>query len=153
MSNLLPVPFRSQLIDGYCLPACVEMVLAFYKRSFSQKQLAQLFDSEPMFGTPFSRITRLNKSGIVVDAGKHATWNDVRVIIASRQPYIAAVDLFFMPYAQVDSRHVVVVVGFDATSAFILDPAESSEVLEVAQDGFIAAWFEMECSYAVIRPH
>ncbi|MCB0174576.1 MAG: C39 family peptidase [Anaerolineae bacterium] len=28
MSNVLSVPHRPQLADGYCLPACVQMVLS-----------------------------------------------------------------------------------------------------------------------------
>ncbi len=30
MSMLLPLPFVPQLRDGYCLPACVTMVLTYW---------------------------------------------------------------------------------------------------------------------------
>lgn len=70
--------------------------------------------------------------------------------LASGKPCIAAVDLLFMPYAQVDSRHVVVVIGSDADAVFVLDPAESAGAIQVSTDGFIAAWTEMECAYAII---
>lgn len=152
MSTLLPVPFKSQLAEGYCLPACVEMVLAFYAIFLTQEQLARLFETEPPMGTPFPRITRLEKRGVVVEIGKYSTWDKLYTMLAAGKPCIAAVDLFFMPYAQVDSRHVVVVIGYDADMVFVLDPAEPGGVIQVAKDGFIAAWTEMECAYAVIQP-
>lgn len=93
---------------------------------------------------------RFDNREVSVELGKHSSWNHLCTLVASGKPCIAAVDLSFMPYALVDSRHVVVVVGCDNDSIYVLDPAESAEVIQVAKDGFIAAWIEMESSYAVI---
>lgn len=153
MSNLLPVPFKPQLAEGYCLPACAEMVLAFYGIRITQEQLARLFETQPPMGTPFPRIMRLEKRGVSVEIGKYGDWDQLSTVLTSGKPCIVAVDLLFMPYAQIDSRHVVVVIGCDANAAFVFDPAESAEAISVAKDGFIAAWTEMECSYAIIHPN
>lgn len=40
MPRRLPVPHRSQLAEGYCLPACVEMVLAYWGVERKQSALA-----------------------------------------------------------------------------------------------------------------
>ncbi|MBE7469862.1 MAG: hypothetical protein DPW09_20670 [Anaerolineae bacterium] len=40
MSNSLPIPHRPQLADGYCLPACVQMVLAYWGIERDQAELA-----------------------------------------------------------------------------------------------------------------
>lgn len=157
VSSLLPVPFRLQKAEGYCLPACVEMVLAFYGVAITQEQLARLLETDPLIGTPFSRISRLETTRLAnrelfVEMGKHISWDYLCAIVASGKPCITAVDLSFMPYSLVDSRHVVVVVGWDGDSIFVLDPAESVSVIQIAKDGFIAAWTEMECSYASLTP-
>ena len=151
MSNLLSVPFKPQSAEGYCLPACAEMVLTFYGIRVTQEQLARLFETQPPMGTPFPRIMRLEKRGVAVEIGKYGDWDQLFRTLTAGKPCIVAVDLLFMPYAQLDSRHVVVVIGCDADTAFVLDPAESAEPIQVTKDGFIAAWTEMECSFAVIH--
>lgn len=151
MSNILPVPFRPQQTDGYCLPACAEMVLAYYAIKVKQSQLAHLFETDPSFGTPFSRVTRLSKMGVRVVAKTDGTWDELKQFLDAREPIITAVNLLFIPYIKVDSRHVVVLVGYNDRFAQILDPAQPGEVLAIDENAFIAAWTEMECAYAVIR--
>lgn len=47
LDNSLPVPHRLQKQDGYCLPACVEMVLAYLGISASQEQFPRFPQTTP----------------------------------------------------------------------------------------------------------
>ncbi|MCL4301550.1 MAG: C39 family peptidase [Anaerolineae bacterium] len=40
----LPLSHKSQKGDGYCLPACIQMVLAYLGISRHKSQLAKLWD-------------------------------------------------------------------------------------------------------------
>lgn len=53
---MLRVPYRTQLADGYCLPACVEMVLAYWGLKVSQEKIARQLKTIPGVGTPGSRL-------------------------------------------------------------------------------------------------
>ena len=55
----LSVPHRHQIGDGFCLPACVEMVLASLSAQHNQINIGHALGTKPNIGTPFSAITRL----------------------------------------------------------------------------------------------
>ena len=67
MSPPLLVPYAAQSSDGYCLPACVSMVLAYWGITMSQRRIARALDTGDA-GTPFSRIQRLTKRGLQVES-------------------------------------------------------------------------------------
>ncbi len=72
MANILNVPHRQQESDGLCLPACVQMVLAYLGEIHSQSALARKMGTRPNIGTPHRYITRLR--GMVqgvVEIGLH----------------------------------------------------------------------------------
>jgi hypothetical protein len=67
-SVLLPVPHFEQSRDGYCLPACVRMVLAF----FGDEQTEATFVNQlrtKRFGTPIRNIEWLRGRGYSVTIG------------------------------------------------------------------------------------
>jgi predicted protein tyrosine phosphatase len=66
MSNILPVPHRRQLADGYCLPACVQMVLAYWGIERDQPDLARQLHMIAKAGTPGSRILSLASATLEV---------------------------------------------------------------------------------------
>ena len=46
--------------------------------------------------------------------------------------------------------HAIVLIGYDATRVWLLDPAAATEAVVVAIDEFILAWSEMDYHYAVL---
>ncbi len=59
MANVLSVPHFRQESDGYCLPACAQMVLSYLGVVRSQADLARQLGARPNIGTPHSHLTRL----------------------------------------------------------------------------------------------
>jgi hypothetical protein len=61
----LNVPYQQQLKPGWCLPACVAMVSAYWRQPLSQESVAQWLGTE-LIGTPVGRITGLVRRGFDV---------------------------------------------------------------------------------------
>ncbi|MCB0022927.1 MAG: C39 family peptidase [Caldilinea sp.] len=149
MSRLSRVRYEAQLEDGYCLPACARMVLAALDVPLSQQAIALRLQTSDA-GTPFSRLRRLADANLNVDVQAGGTIEQISTAIAADIPVIAAVDATWLPHAQIESPHAVVVVNLSASQISILDPAAGNEVIDVPLDAWLAAWIEMDCIYAVI---
>ena len=55
----LTVPHRRQLGNGYCLPDCLEMALAFLDLEYDQTHIARALGTRPNLGSPFFAVTEL----------------------------------------------------------------------------------------------
>lgn len=147
-SVFLQVPHFEQSKDGGCLPACARMVIAYWGREISENELVRLFESKS-FGTPISNIKRLEQWGYKVGFGS-LTENELKGHLLANRPIIVRVWTPMLDYWDVDTSHVIVVVGFDETQVFVHDPAFSESPKTVSWDGFLAAWFEFDQTAAVI---
>lgn len=150
-SKLLPVPQALQLANGYCLPACVEMVLAYWGIKRSQKRLARQLGTIKDAGTSGSRLHRLASRSVevVYTVGEI---DDLKDAIANQIPPIALVHTGQLSHWQINTPHAVVVVGLHGDSIFINDPAVSHSPIECSLGDFYLAWDEMENLFATIRP-
>jgi ABC-type bacteriocin/lantibiotic exporter with double-glycine peptidase domain len=83
---LLPVPHFEQSRDGTCLPACVRMVLAFWNRPMSEKELASLLGTKP-FGTAFDNVEKIKRLGFAVEFGS-LTATQLRANLQRNRPVI-----------------------------------------------------------------
>lgn len=90
MSTSLLVPHYPQQADGYCLPACAQMVLAYWGVNRSQNRLARQLNTIRGAGTPGSRLLNLASRSLDVqyDSG---TLDDLRAAIAQGVPSIVLV--------------------------------------------------------------
>lgn len=66
MPKILTVPHYQQLADGYCLPACVQMVLSYWGINREQPDLAKELKMVPQAGTPGSRLKLLSSPDLDV---------------------------------------------------------------------------------------
>lgn len=48
MPNILPAPYRPQETKVGCLPACIQMVLAYQGIVYSQAELSRLLETHPL---------------------------------------------------------------------------------------------------------
>jgi hypothetical protein len=64
----MPVRHYRQSNPGSCLPACARMILTALGDERTEEQLASVMGSYE-FGTPASRVTRLNELGYQVQFG------------------------------------------------------------------------------------
>lgn len=70
MSEILPVPHRLQLADGYCLPACVQMILAYWGIEREQDDLAKQLQMVVGAGVPGNRVRLLASKTLEVFYGE-----------------------------------------------------------------------------------
>ena len=151
MPKILAVPhFRQETKTG-CLPACIQMILAYLGISRSQAELARLMGTHPQAGTPYPRITRLRSDQISVDYAKARGLDELIGWLNRDQPVIAFVQMSELPHWRDHwSQHAIVAVGSDQEAVHVLDPAASSQVIAVPHADFVLAWEEMALAYAVI---
>ena len=143
---LLPVPHFKQSQDGFCLPACARMVLAYLNQPFSEATLAQILGTRP-FGTPISHINKLRAYQYHIE---YRPFSEAELKTYLRQdiPLIARVWTSMLTYWHEATFHVVVVVGYDDEHVFLHDPATVVAPQIVHWDSFLAAW--AECDEAAI---
>ena len=155
-SSLLNVPHHPQESDGYCLPACVQMVLDYLGLPYAQEQLARELYVRPPLGAPASNVLRL-RSDVLDVTFTSGNLSDLRTRVAQGSPPIVFVQAGELPHWQNRiSQHAIVVVGLDEQTVQILDPAADPSPIPVPIGDFLLAWSELDYIYAVLvrpKPH
>jgi ABC-type bacteriocin/lantibiotic exporter with double-glycine peptidase domain len=144
----LNVPHLRQVELGWCLPACVAMVTAYWQHPLLQADVARWLGTRGV-GTPSSRIQRLTQHGLEViyrtgSLEELATWINQGV------PCILFLRTGELPYWQVDTPHAVVLAGLEANSAYLFDPAVETAPIAVPLDDLMLAWSHFDYTYAVL---
>ena len=145
---LLPVPHFEQSRDGTCLPACVQMVLAYLGDKRTEADLATFLGTKE-YGTPIRHAERLRQDGYDVLL-RPLTRIELETYINNGLPVIVRVWTAMLDYWTVTTSHVVVVVGYDERLVFLNDPAFTSAPHRVVWDAFLAAWAEYDETAVVI---
>ncbi len=140
---MLLVPYAAQINDGACLPACAQMVLAYYGRKVSQTQLMRLLGTTDA-GMPFTRLHLLSQFGVTVTIRADGTLADLQAGL----PAIVGLHSGWLSGHSFDSQHAVVVTGVDPKGIMILDPAQGSDAIYLSENEFLTAWIEMDCIFA-----
>lgn len=141
MTGVIPLPHFQQSADGYCLPACVRMVLAYLGQKCSEAEVSQVLGTQE-FGTPIFAVQRLTNLGLQVT---YCEWSIPRLLAAlgAGQPVILFVRTGFLGYWQEDVAHAVVVVGAREGQQFWLhDPALPTGPVDVSWNELLVAWAE-----------
>lgn len=153
MPALIKLPYSQQEEDGYCLPACAQMALAYLGVFRSQHELARQLGVQQYIGAPASNLLRLRTPKIDVFFGAEAEIDSIRRWLARRLPVIALVQTNQLAYWGGEiAQHAVIVVGMTDRSVHLLDPAQSEVVITVPVDEFWLAWDEMGLTFGVIAP-
>jgi len=155
-SSLLNIPHHPQENDGYCLPACVQMVLDYLGLPHAQEQLARELDVRPTLGAPASNVLRL-RSDVLDVTFTSGNLSDLCTQLAHGSPLIVFVQAGELPHWQnCISQHAIVVVGVDEQTVQILDPAADPSPIPVSIGDFLLSWSELDYIYAVLvrpKPH
>ena len=148
---LLPVPHFEQAKDGTCLPACVQMVLAYWGNELTEQELISILDTQS-FGTPISNVKRLEKQGYQISVAS-LTVSQLKDHLLTQKPLICRVWTVMLDYWSDEvTSHVVVVVGFDENQVYLNDPAIEISPQTISWDGFLAAWAEFDETTVIIHP-
>lgn len=150
MSTSLSVPHFPQQADGYCLPACAQMVLAYWGINRNQYRLGRQLRTIPGAGTPGSRLLRLASRNLDVDY-KTGTLDDLRAALAQGVPAIVLVNTKHFAHWTLETLHAVVVIGMDDVNVIINDPGMDQGSTLVTLGDFHLAWDDMANLYGVIQ--
>jgi len=151
MPQPLPVPYYQQKDKGYCLAACVQMVLHYWGIEANQERLARQLGIEPGVGALASHVKRL-ASRVVTVTYEIGEWGDLESWLAIKVPVIAMVQAGELAYWRKEFfQHAIVLIGYDLSHVWLLDPAAKSLPITVSIDEFMLAWGEMDYRYAVLQ--
>ena len=146
---VLTVPFVPQRRNGECLVACAMMSLSYLGRQPDYLRIARQLDSTSI-GTPFPNIRRLADDAVHVLFGC-GTLQILYQHLSQGQPCIVSVQTGQLPHWNgEDFAHAAVVVGMDAESIYVHDPAVVTHPLRVGIGDFDLAWLERDEEYAVL---
>jgi ABC-type bacteriocin/lantibiotic exporter with double-glycine peptidase domain len=146
----LNVPHLRQSEAGWCLPACVAMVAAYWRQPLTQADIAHWLGTRGV-GTPASHIERLAQRGFEVFY-RTGSLAELEVWLGQDTPCILFLRTRELPYWEVDTPHAVVLVGLEADQAYLLDPAVDTAPIEVSSGDLLLAWSYFEYTYAVVTP-
>lgn len=123
----LNVPHFKQETSYTCLPACICMVLAFLGERYTERELAEAFQTAPWLGTLPENVTSvLEEWGYTVHWFENGTTEQIARIVAQRLPVIAFVRAADLPHG-VGGFHAVVIIQIDGRFVTLLDPTLDKE--------------------------
>jgi ABC-type bacteriocin/lantibiotic exporter with double-glycine peptidase domain len=144
----LPVSHFQQSADGYCLPVCVRMVLAYLGINRSESEISYILGTKS-WGTPSFAIERLTSLKIKVIYQEWSTAELVATLEIGR-PVIAFIRTGFLDHYEEDFAHAIVIIGGQDQQVWIHDPAKSKGPVAVSWNGLLAAWSEFDYRGAVL---
>jgi len=127
------------------------MVLAYWGVERTQAALAAELGTDPVGGTPCSRVLRLRLPSLSVSY-LQAGWEDVERWLTGNVPVIALVRTQQLPHWSRRSAHAVVVVGLEETAVWINDPAFEQAPISVSVGDFRLACDDMDNRVVIIWP-
>ncbi len=148
-THLLPIKHRLQEEEFGCLAACAEMALSALSISVSQRELNKLFDLRTG-GVPLTYIQRAERYGVKVTVLSGDERNLQQAIDQNLPPVLFVRTNQLTSYWQDDTRHALVVVGYDETHLYLNDPAFPDAPKGVLLDEVMLAWLEFDYMYALI---
>lgn len=147
----LSIVHQRQLRDGFCLSACVQMVLQHMGIQRDQTSIARQMGLVEDVGVPLSRVTRLASVDVRVAIERESTFVRLEQVLASGLAPIAFVRTGELPYWQVDAAHAVVVIGSDSEQVTLLDPAMDASPRRLDHATFQLAWDGLDSTFAVLE--
>lgn len=148
MATQLSVPHLLQDKPGWCLPACVAMVAAYWEQPLLQADVANWLGATGV-DVPASRIRRLERRGFEVTY-RTGSLAELEMWLKQSVPCILFVRTGELPYWEVDAAHAVVLVGLADEQAFLLDPVVAQGPALVPQEDLLLAWSYFDYTYAVL---
>ena len=147
---LLVVPHRVEAFAGACLPACLQMALAYFGLNWSQERIASQIGHIAGAGTPTRNVARLAAPGIRIRYIANGSPEQIQQCLTREEVPILFVRTSELPYWEEDTAHAVLVVGLDADFIFVHDPAFEQAPIPIPIDDFLLAWYELGNSWALV---
>jgi hypothetical protein len=125
------------------------MVLTFLGQPKPYETLARVLGTR-WFGTPVDNILHLDQLGVQV-AIEEMTLEEISYYLQQGLPVMAFINTADLPYWDVNSDHVVVVVGMDEQWIYINDPYFPEAPQQVSKTSFELAQLRFDNRCAIVR--
>lgn len=145
MLKLNVKPFQETLYGGYCGPASMKIVLAYYGIEASEKELAQIMGHSAELGTTDRDFVRAAKKfGLKAVIKNKSNFADLERWLKRGVPPI--VDWYTRgradyPDSEIADGHSSVVVGLDEKFIYLQDP-EIGKIRKLKREDFLKVWFD-----------
>lgn len=151
-TRLLPVPIVRQATPYSCGAASL-LALLYYWDATSEGELSlhSSLKTEPEFGTHPINMTEYVKSlGLRSELKTNVSLKEVEAAIDRGEPVIVdyqawGSDLEKVDYSSVwDSGHYGVIVGYDRTWLYLMDPVLGTSYGKIEREDFLKRWHDYE---------
>lgn len=139
---MLPIQPYKETKAGYCGPAALKMVLAYYGVDQPEEKLAQELGTQPGPGTSPEAIVSVAKQyGFEVVVKGNSSFDDIASWLSQEVPVI--VDWFSSGVTEGETAdgHYSVVVGLDDIYIHLQDP-ELGRLRKFTRADFLRVWFD-----------
>ena len=117
----------------------------------SQARIATQIGHIEGAGTPVGNITRLEGFGVEGEWNERGTIDDVQRATAEGDIPVVCLRTGELPYWDCDAPHAVVVIGIEADTVYVNDPAFERAPIPILVGDFQLAWDEFGGQWAAIR--
>jgi len=124
------------------------MALANLGRAIDYPQLLKLLRIKD-YGAPAGNIRVLENLGLTVVYSQTGLAG-LKAMLQEGHPVIVFVRTGELPYWTYSTDHALLVVGYDESLFYVIDPAQSEALISVPAGDFELAWLERDYFYALI---
>lgn len=138
-------PFQETLHKGYCGPASLKIVLAYYGVDKPEEELAKMCNVSEDLGTDDKSIKNAAETlGFKAEVKNFSTFEDIQGWLEKGVPVI--VDWFTRGRSdysdsEVADGHYSVVMGLDDENIYLQDP-EIGKMRTISREDFLRVWFD-----------
>ena len=120
-----------------CGPTCLEIVLKYYGKEYSQKELKKLLGSSILMGTTNSKMIEISKKlGFKSQFKFNSSIEEIKELISKKIPPIVG---WITPEG---ASHYSVIQGIDKNYIFIVDP-ELNKIRRFKIEDFLERWLDV----------
>lgn len=130
-----------------CGPSALEAVTSKFGIPATEKQIVKLTDASPDYGTsPESLLEAAKKLGVRCFLKEQMTIEELKQYLDEGKAVICDIQAWGTPeeYAERDSGHYVVAIGYDDTHVYFEEPSIKGAIGELPNEEFKARWKDQE---------
>ncbi len=130
----LNLPHYSQNKDYTCGPACLRMILSYYGKDYSEKELERLLTTTQEKGTKEENLIKISKKlGFKTTSKINGTLQEIEKNLIKNIPVLIV-------FRSWNEGHFSVISGFTKTHFILHDPAKKGVLRTIRKDLFLKRW-------------
>lgn len=142
------VPPETQEDDFDCGPTALEAILKHYGENISHDEIVKETDADPENGTPPQNLANVAKEhGLEAIAMHNMSIQNLKDQLDMHHPVILAIQAWgnnMSDYAQLESGHYVVAIGYDDKNIYFQDPSLRGSRGHIPIDELERRWIDID---------